>query len=137
MSQKTFEILQAQANRQIQLSARKLIKRAKSNLTRMLKDPSGKLQSHVGYKLKREDGDVIAIQMRMYRYGIIRQHGAGRGYKAAEVASSPRRRAPWITNAFNHVTPSLADQLKRIKGDDMVATFDREMNRGLGGNYRI
>ena len=84
------------------------------------------------------------IALRTKRYGIIREHGAGRGWPRGERAadnktSTGRSRSadPWISEAFNEVVPRLADQLAEIKGDDFVRLVDDEFKGILKDRYRI
>jgi len=136
-----FWVVNEHANAEMQKAARRLVKKAKSNLSAMLKNPSGRLKSHVGYKLAKQDTSFVGIKLRTYRYGIIREHGAGRGWPGGKDANSestsPRTPAPWITDAFESIIPDLADTMSALKGDDMVAQFDADMNKNLGRNYRI
>lgn len=139
---KLFWYRTSEANRVIKNAARRLPRNAKKNITAMGADDTGEMRRHVGQRSKKRDGLIQRISLRTYRYGIIREHGAGRGWPGGRKASSAdsekeRSPAPWISKAFEDTTPKLADDLAQIKGDDFVDLIDNQFKGTLKDRYRI
>jgi hypothetical protein len=51
--------------------------------------------------------------------------------KSNQSYGSPRRPAPWISETFQEITHPLADDLARIKGDDLVELIDQRFKGTL------
>ena len=141
---KLFWYRTSEANRVILNAARRLSRNAKKNITSMGVDDSGEMRRHVGQRTKKRDGLIEKVSLKTYRYGIIRESGAGRGWPKGEKSSGiqnpsgkERKEAPWISQAFQSVVPKLANDLAKIKGDDFVDLIDDQFKGSLKDRYRI
>lgn len=133
-----------EANRVIRNGARAISRNAKKNLTAFGVDDTGELKSHVGSKTKKRDGLIFKVGLKTTRYGIIRETGAGRGWPGGQRSAtiknpSGRERIPakWISDAFDRVTPRMANELAKVKGDDFVDLIDDQFKGTLKDRYRI
>lgn len=131
----------AQANKVIRNTARRCARGAASNLTKMGVGDTGALAAHIKSSTTTRDGLVIRIGMQTFRYGIMRDMGAGRGWpggkQVTQNSKKPRTPAPWLSSVFEKEAPKLADQLSKIKGDDMVDELDERFKGTLRDKYRI
>lgn len=126
----------ARANKAILAAARRITRGAKRNIVAMGAEDTGTMRGHVGQRVRRRYGVIDRIGIRTYRYGIIREHGAGRGWKSGSSGFA-RKPAPWLSTAFQDNVPQLADELAAIRGDDSVREFDEMMKSSLRDRYRI
>lgn len=131
-------------NKAMSNAARRGVRKLRSSIeSHGVKDKGG-LARKMGQRTKKRSGEIYAIGFRTYRYGLIQEHGSGRGWKkGVRTASGPptgrsRIARPWLGSVMPEIVVDVADAAARIKGNDLVAELDQGMVRAYGrGVYRI
>ena len=131
-----------EANKAVRKAAQKLQETAGVLLQQHTQGVTFDLLAAVRTKTKRRNGEIYAISLGMLRYGIFLQKGSGRGWSSGQKLPTnqsggpPRKPQPWISDSFDQVAAPLADELARIKGNDMVKEVDSNFRKNLR-SYRI
>ena len=133
-----------EANRVIVNLARRGARDLRRSLVENDVKNSGELEKKMGYNLRYRDGQISVIKFRTLRYGLIAEHGKGTGWAPGVTAeegskrvdnSASRTPKPWIRDAMDDFLPDAANTIARLKGDDMVASFDKTMSNVVGQSH--
>lgn len=140
-------------NREMVNLSRRTTRKFKTNIASLMPGGSGALADQIKSRTKKRHGEIIRMGWSTFRYGFIREQGFNKATKpfsrrppnsgpaaakTVQVKSHQRQMAPrpWIRDTMDTTVTEAADITARIKGDDMVAAFDKA-NEGFIGKTKF